>query len=676
VDLAHYAVGLVLLAIATVPVAFGARAIRTRVLPDWNGVPAILVDATVFVAIIVGVCEVLGTFGLFRTWAVMSACALAGGVLTVTLPRTAPSAPAPPWERTHEPDRVLVYVTAALVAAVAAWWLLHTGDARRGIVDYDSLNYHMPFATRFVQTGRTLPLHYTTPGYETPFDPENSELFAAFFMLPFHRDFLVPLLNLGWMALALAAAWCIGLRHRVQYLTLAAATVIVGTPLMIHQNAGSASNDIVMIALFLVAVALLLLADDRTEVIVMAGLAAGLGLGTKLSLAIPIAALTIGLPFAARAGHRVRTLVAWLVPLVIAGGYWNARNLFKLGNPIPTLQLGIGSWHLPSPALTVIEHQGYTVGDYLFDGDAWRGTFLPSLVDVFGTWWPLVIGVAIAGMVVALFVRDRLVRVLGVVAAVSFVGYIWTPTTAGGQRDQPGLFAANLRFAFPALILGLVLFAFFGANASRTTRRFILAVFVIALGSQRGWTGGFGLAALAVLAAVCAFMPVPRVRPRRMVGIVAAVTAGSVLVVGGYFLQRQYFDRRYVDAIGHQSLIDRDRLNSLYAWANNVQGARIGVVQLGRQYPLSGADLSNRVQYVGRDTPHGGFEDITNCGDWRRAVNAGRYDYLVIATEGILNPEPVQASWTRGPNARQVFDKNNGVAFALDGPLDPAQCPG
>jgi hypothetical protein len=93
-----------------------------------------------------------------------------------------------------------------------------------------------------------------------------------------------------------------------------------------------------------------------------------------------------------------------------------------------------------------------------------------------------------------------------------------------------------------------------------------------------------------------------------------------------------------------------------------VQHARIALVgTLGAffAYPLLGIEDSNDVAYVGHHGPHGSFTPITNCREWRRALNAGHYRYVVTtAPRDVWTPAlsfSPEGDWTRNdPAARSV----------------------
>jgi hypothetical protein len=143
------------------------------------------------------------------------------------------------------------------------------------------------------------------------------------------------------------------------------------------------------------------------------------------------------------------------------------------------------------------------------------------------------------------------------------------------------------------------------------------------------------------------------------------------VVAIGYPVQRHYLGSRYADPS-----FTAPGLNAAFAWARDISGADIATTST-RQYPLFGTDLSNRVQYVGVETPHGGFVGPQTCGAWRRLLNKGDYDYVVASRDRIepgKSPYPPTARWTEGPGAKVILRIPPTVVFQLKGPLDPSAC--
>src|SRR5262249_4392993 len=171
----------------------------------------------------------------------------------------------------------------------------------------------------FFQSGETMELHFIAPQFLAWFYPANSELFHALGMLAFGRDLLSPLLNIGWFAGCLLAAWCIGRPYRVAPWSLILGAVALSVPALADQ-AGEARNDIVGIFFLLAAVAVALNAwggagsGDRpggagsVGALAVAGLAVGLAAGTKLNFLLPAVILMLGLALAAPRGRRWRAL--------------------------------------------------------------------------------------------------------------------------------------------------------------------------------------------------------------------------------------------------------------------------------------------------------------------------------------------------------------------------------
>jgi hypothetical protein len=689
VDVATYLRGVGLLTLALVPLAWGAARLRARLLPDWCGAPALLASSVVFLALLLAVGQALGTFGWFRVAPVVVGAGLTGAALALACGRPralrhtdATAATAPP-ERVGRRGTVVAVLLVAVV--VGLWCARTTTSVNGGILDFDSLNYHLPFAGGFVQHGHTLPLRYTSPGSETPFDPANSEMVHAFGMLAFGRDILSPFINLGWLGLTLLAAWCIGRTRGLGSVTLAAVAVLLASPLMVTADAGSAKNDIVDVCLLLSAVAVLLHArrDDggmRLAAVAVAAAAAGVGLGNKLSIVAPVVGLTVGVIAAGPRGSRRSLAATWLGVLLATGGYWYARNLIKVGNPVPTLRVGIGRFRLPSPDLSVVRRTGFSVAHYLTDAHAWRAFFLRGLEADLGWAWPLVLAFGAAGVALAVLHRDRLLRGLGVATVLSALAYVVTPESAGGRPGRPSLFANNFRYAFPALALALVVGGLVLADAGPRRARVVLGLLAVAaIGGQTHWLTHIDVSwsravapmligACAIAAAGLGARLASRVGRRGLVALVVGLVAGLGLVQPVY-LGRRYRDVRHWGGNRHVRA-----LGAVYRWADSVHHARIAVAGLDEQWPLFGRDLTNEVQYIGRHTRHGGFERATTCQVWRGAIVAGRYDYIVTAKDRAQG-EPYEVGWTAGdPAISQILHVDSARVFRVQGVFAGRRC--
>jgi hypothetical protein len=153
------------------------------------------------------------------------------------------------------------------------------------------------------------------------------------------------------------------------------------------------------------------------------------------------------------------------------------------------------------------------------------------------------------------------------------------------------------------------------------------------------------------------------------IGIAVVLTAVAI----GYPIQRHYLQNRYA-----HPTFTAPGLNAAFAWAQGIDHARIATTST-RQYPLFGRDLSNHVDYIGEEQPHGGFTAPTTCRAWRELLNAGHYDY-VITTLDRLEPGkpqyPPAARWTEGQGATVILRTPPTVVYELRGLLDPSGCGG
>jgi hypothetical protein len=709
VTTARYLVGVVLVAIVIGPVAAAAWALRVRLLPCWSGPPARLVEIVVGCAGIVVLSEMLGAAGLYRLGAVMVAFPAAGAIawwLATRAPRTARltgderSNPglAPPVPSRLGP--AAMYVAAAITAVVVASWSTGTIDAlRHGVIGIDTLWYHLPIAARFIQTGSMTAVHYINSDPDTAFVPANSEMFHALGMILTGSDFLSAVLNVGWLAVALLAGWCIGRPYGVAPVTMAGVAVVVATPMLVSTQPGGAYADIVGLALLLAAVAVLVNAERAGGLtggaVAVAALAAGLATGAKYTFLGFVAALSVAVVVAARPGERVRAALVWAGGLALTGSFWYARNLVRVGNPLPPLGLTLGPLSLPTAKNAA---PAQTVAEFLSDGRAWRGNFLPGLRETLGPAWGAVVALALAGIVVAAIAGPgRLRRCLGGVGIVAIAAYLVTPQNIA-LFGAPVWFKFQVRWLSPALAIGLVLLPIAPAVIARSRAMVLLCVYAAivaitqldpAIWPTHLFTGAFAEpvrgaeSALAVAVGLSVLMAcIVWVRFQRIRSFSAArspvVQILAVLVVvlgGGGWLHDQYIEGRFA-ARSPRSL------------TADLHHERIGFVGLDlQQYPWYGPDLSNYVQYVGAAGKHGAFRRIRTCFEWRRALNAGRYTYVIIApseVRGRVAPEQIwidddpRISLVR--SSRFALGGSAGFGhvpislYSINGKLDPAGC--
>jgi 4-amino-4-deoxy-L-arabinose transferase-like glycosyltransferase len=601
-------------------------------------------------------------------------------------------------------------VTWGVIALVFAHWGLTTKDALdRGIFNFDSLWYHMPFAAEMVQSHSVTGLHYVDTVFTNWFYPQNSELLHATGILLTHRDTLSLFLNFGFLGLAFLAAWCIGRPYGRGHLTVVAAAVVLECHTLVVREPGAAKNDLMAAALLLAAMAILLNAwgGRRPQVgwpLAAAGLAVGLAVGTKSTAVAMAAGLTLAVIVLAPAGRRWAAAGWWFAAALLGGGYWYLRNLIAAGNPLPQAT-SIGPISLPHPERLQEGRPNFDIAHYATDTGVWRHYFEPGLHQAFGGLWPLVIAAAIAGGLLALLRgREAIVRWAGAVALLGMVAYVFTPLSAAGAEGAPVGFGINLRYAIPPLLLGLVLVPvrpwLSGRVAAARDRSgsfwprwsleewaLLIGLLLLLLVTDRSdaalrdpaRTFAIPLAVLAVL--IPAGLLLARARGAAPGLVVGGFVALVLLVLAiGYPLQRHYLGNRF----GPDSEIPGMGLDSAYRWAGDKSDARIGLAGTTAeflQYGFFGTDLSNRVIVLGEKGPHGAFNAIPTCAAFRTAVNEADLDYLVTSPflDFISTSHPIpspEAKWLRAAEqaVTPVLHSGSVTVWRVHGRLDPAAC--
>jgi hypothetical protein len=453
-----YIVSAIALVVVGLSIGFTAFRLRQKLLPGWLGAPARLVEAVVAIALIIWLGELLGTLGLFYDWVFVGASLLiailagtllpAGPVVAGGAPTSRPRVlsrgeggtaggprsvldPPPPAEGA---PWLSWLVTIGVIGLVVAHWGLTTESALdRGIFNFDSLWYHMPFAADMVQSHSVTGLHYTETVFTNWFYPQNSELLHATGILLTHRDTLSLFLNFGFLALAFLAAWCIGRPYGRGHLTVIAAAIVLECHTLVVREPGAAKNDLVAAALLLAAVAILVNAWARRDLgsradkprlpaggavggpapedalataggggspaatgpagrdawpwpLAAAGLAVGLAVGTKSTAVAMAAGLTMAVLVLAPTGRRWAAAGWWFIPALLGGGYWYLRNLIVAGNPLPQAT-SLGPISLPHPERLQEGRPDFSIVHYATDTGVWQDYFEPGLHQAFGARW-------------------------------------------------------------------------------------------------------------------------------------------------------------------------------------------------------------------------------------------------------------------------------------------------
>jgi hypothetical protein len=685
-DLGRYLLGVLEVLLLGGSALLGGTAVRRWLLPRFEGAPAHLASVVVALALLIWAAELLGSFGWWDPVPYLLVVAAAGVGLWKFLSRPSEGE----GGCSHPPQQVRVgapplpTLVALLVAAIAVGKFALEAKTKlsTGMTGFDSTWYHGPFATGFFQSGDTWDLHFIAPQFLAWFYPANGEIFHAAGMLAFGRDVLSPLLNLGWFAGCLVACWCIGRPYRVAPWSLALGAVALSVPALADQ-AGEARNDIVGIFFLLSAAAVVVNAwggDGGTERklgreggaagvggYLVVGLAVGLAAGTKLNFLIPAAVLVLGMALVAPRGLKGRGFGMAAMAALAGGGYWYLRNLAHSGNPLPWIH-HLGPIDLPAPEQALGGREAHSVLSYLTDGSVWSHWFLPGIHG--GLWflWPLLLAAALAGLLLAITplllrrrdenvsMRDEIgpsaaLAVAGATGLAAALAWLVAPTSASGPESIPRGFESGLRYLSPALVLGLALFP---------------AVLSFRLGLGTGHpSNGRILKLPASLGRQLSGRGMPRA--------LLAATSLILIVALGYPIQRHYLESRYEDPT-----FTAPGLNAAFAWSRDITNARIATTST-RQYPLFGTDLSNHVQYLGLEQPHGGFELPATCRQYLQLLKEGDYDYVVATwdrEETGKPPYPPSAKWTAAAGGRELLRQPPTVVFELPAHLRPSACRG
>ena len=695
VGLGEYVAGAAELVVVAGAAAFAAVRVRGRLLPGWSGAPARLAEAVLGLALVVWVAELLGIFGLFDEGAFVVVTAVAAVAIGLA------AGPARPGDQLHfpSPTALELLVTLGIVALLFAHWGFETQQSlNNAITNFDSRWYHLPFSAEFAQSGSTTALVQTDPLFLNWFYPQVSELLGGAAILVTERDTLALFLNLGWLALALLSAWCIGRPFGRGPHAVAAVAVLLEAHNLVVREPGTGKNDVAAAALLLAAAAILLTTTKlgkgsdplpKTGALAVAGIAAGLACGVKLTALAPVAALFVAIVVLAPAGRRWRSASWFGLPMVAAGGFWYLRNLFDAGNPLPWIT-DAGPISLPGPERLDEAREPFSVFHYATDFDVWREWFGPGLHDAFGVLWPIVLAAAIAGMAIALLRRldppNPMLRALGAVGLFGVLAYLFTPLGAAGTEGMPVAFEINVRFAIPALLLGLALFAAVLPVRSAAGRWALLigTLAVLAITndpfdvlSADERAAGVGIAfVLVVLPAAILYLG-HRGLPRWAVtGALAGV--GALVLAAGYPIQDSYLEDRF------EGFESEAHVDDAWRFANGLDGARIGLAGTTAgfyRYGFYGGELSNEIVYLGRKGAKGAFSAIPDCAEFVEAVNDADLDYLVTSPglnfdDQAAPLESPEEGWLGAdPPLEPVSEEEGVTVWEVEGELDPAGCP-
>jgi hypothetical protein len=180
-----------------------------------------------------------------------------------------------------------------------------------------------------------------------------------------------------------------------------------------------------------------------------------------------------------------------------------------------------------------------------------------------------------------------------------------------------------------------------------------------------------GLAAVVLAATV--IVAVSAVRHGRRLAFGIAIGVVLAVVTGGWWLQRSYLRDRYANPRAGEAS------SPSWVWAQGLPPTRIGIVGDLLQYPYTGRALATRVRYIGVELDDGGFRSVRTCREWRHALAAGGFQYVVLSPNVLVvdrrDIDRAEAWTTTVPGTSTVFHDDHTEVFRLTRSPDPDACP-
>ncbi len=565
----------------------------------------------------------------------------------------------------------LVGEAALVVALVGAVLLLLA--LLRPVTDYDSLSYHMPAIATWLQAGSFAQFSQWSNNMIATY-PYSWEAISALFVAPFGEDLVVAAPNfVAWVLLALGV-FALGRELGASRDTAAVSAALAACIPLVLEKLNGLQVDLALAAFFVAGLvfAITFLEDRSAVAFALACASAALVCGVKMSglayAAILMTVTTVGLVQRSRGaraeGGGACRIGALLAGTLLVGGFWYARNLIRLGNPLGMTEVRLGPLLLfpgvPGFAAWVRRTTLWTLFD-AGDLDHWR-ILLTQVLYRLGV--PFVLLAVLA--VPALVPRRRAAHVAAAGTLLACALLYWVTPMSGDGGDHgyaitPWIGQA-LRYAFPFMgVLGGL--AAVGMSRLRLGSRILE---VVLLG---GVAGSAGARVFGEMLASGSFKPASSEGPLRfvlaMAGSAAAVVAlrlGAPMLVRGLAgvaraprmrpVGRAVAALVAVVAVSAATSVVRDRravgrvasYGRSFAYLESAlpPGEPVGYVLGHRAYPLFGTDLERPVRWVPAE------------GKTREAWTAGlRRDGVCTVVAG-----PVLPDWERAPVLAWLSDRS------------------
>ena len=715
--LSSYLIGTVSILAIVLSLWLGGYWLRRWIVPEFSGALARLAEITIATALLIITLQILGSLSILTLGWIASGCVVLPLAAAALGYRFAPkdvdeiAAPkVPMWA---------FLVAVGIASFVVAEWSFPTQlSLDQGMFGGDTTWYHMPASARFIQDGSINPLHFTDPlRLAVWFYPQSSELMHGAMIGLMKSDWLSPLFNMVFIGVALLACWVVGRPYGVGPATLVGGAILLSSGVMIETQPGEGRNDILCFAFLIAFVAFLINGHQRRAPksgaveeqpdpdaslldkgpLILAGIAAGIAISVKVSMLAPVGVIFVGMILVSGRGRRLVTTLYLGGSMLIVGGYWYLRAMiYTGGNPVPAVSGG--PLKLPQPDQMPLDPRPrFSVFHYITDVDVYRYWFLPNLEDAFGVLFPLIL-VMLASVCFYLVFKsqNKIVRVIAASALVTAFVYLLTPLTAAGQEGEPRGFFTNTRYLLPGLLLAATLLPIARPlrapeGRARKVLIFLTVVFVITVvTSPRWYPGSLPGAVFLTMAIVWVPVGLTWLKENRDIGrgtIIASVTALVLLAaVVGRTEEVGYAEKHYTRST--LFLQDGGPVEA-FEFTRDLKDKRIALSGSGQmffgQYGFYGADLTNHVEYIGKEGDIGSYRLFTGCKAFINKINEGDFDYIITSENTQDSADtpfffPVNQWIRENPGVKLVVEEPDvtpqaSYVYEVTGKLDPEACP-
>lgn len=568
------------------------------------------------------------------------------------------------------------------LAIVVVLLVLATRALSRPPMVYDDLYYHLGYPADWLKTGRLDNPYHPWGGPFAPYYGLSFELLYFWLLAPLQSDVLAKVAQLPALVLLCVAVYAVargvGARRQVAVL---AALIPWSNPTLVTQGFFNVNSDLWAACMLLVSMALTRVLYRQGSVsVIPASVAVGLFLGSRsyssvfapVPFALLVAAI-VGRWLAMRQegvprlwGKLALDLGLALGIVFVSGGFWYARNLLLIGNP---LQPSIGSVVLELSDDAVGEGVSYSLVGFLFSIRD-QGVVMPVAL----------LGFLIVGFAVALRERRHDMGLFGVRLAVlaaplalfglfylippwvRYERFLMIAVVAAYPSVALVLSKCGERWISPALLLaGSVLLAVYP-----------LYISVNHVAAGLGTPSTLGLSALFILASVgvIALCLLPPMVPRPRLRVVLGGTTAMIVLFSITSLAVATRDYRYE---AWESYVDGS-IGDGWRWiegASAERGTVIAYTGSNLPYPLYGSRYQNPVLAVPLDgdtsATHYGFGRRFNSAPvvpdqarWMRSLADLGVEYLFVSsflTEAV--EFPLEDAWARdNPNRFSLVHAN------------------